>query len=169
MPMLKSFAQQRPAHGYSQISTAPDSPGGELHRPSTGCVFCDIIADKEHHRILYHDSKVYAIYDKSPAARRHILVIPVEHVGTLLSLQRGPEDYDLVKRMHQVGRDLLQKELPHSKQRFGFHRPPFNSVDHLHLHCFALPFQPWWKRLRYIPLGPLFVPVDKALKKLRSY
>ncbi|KAK8945891.1 hypothetical protein KSP40_PGU013055 [Platanthera guangdongensis] len=27
-------------------------------------------------------------------------------------------------------------------EQFGFHRPPFNSVNHLHLHCFALPFTP---------------------------
>jgi hypothetical protein len=27
--------------------------------------------------------------------------------------------------------------------RFGFHRPPFNSVDHLHLHCMALPYISW--------------------------
>lgn len=26
--------------------------------------------------------------------------------------------------------------------RFGFHQPPVNSVDHLHLHCLALPFEP---------------------------
>lgn len=23
--------------------------------------------------------------------------------------------------------------------RFSFHRPPFNSVEHLHMHCIALP------------------------------
>ena len=23
--------------------------------------------------------------------------------------------------------------------RFGYHEPPMNSVDHLHLHCFVLP------------------------------
>lgn len=26
--------------------------------------------------------------------------------------------------------------------RFGFHQPPLNSVNHLHLHCFALPYTP---------------------------
>ncbi|CAM6024310.1 unnamed protein product [Sphagnum balticum] len=27
--------------------------------------------------------------------------------------------------------------------RFGFHRPPFNNVDHLHLHCMAFPYISW--------------------------
>lgn len=26
------------------------------------------------------------------------------------------------------------------KYRFGFHVPPYNSVDHVHLHGFLLPF-----------------------------
>ncbi|CAK9223660.1 unnamed protein product [Sphagnum jensenii] len=26
---------------------------------------------------------------------------------------------------------------------FGFHRPPFINVDHLHLHCMALPYISW--------------------------
>jgi len=26
--------------------------------------------------------------------------------------------------------------------RFGFHQPPLNSVNHLHLHCLALPYTP---------------------------
>lgn len=37
--------------------------------------------------------------------------------------------------------------------RFGFHQPPFNSVDHLHLHCFALPFVP---RYRYASYSLIF-------------
>ena len=33
--------------------------------------------------------------------------------------------------------------------KFGFHLPPFNSVDHLHMHAFALPFDPPWKEHKY--------------------
>jgi len=44
--------------------------------------------------------------------------------------------------MLSVGQQLLQKDAPQSIHRFGFHQPPFNSVDHLHLHCFALPYVP---------------------------
>ena len=42
-------------------------------------------------------------------------------------------------------------------RRFGFHQPPFNSVDHLHLHCFALPFLPRYLQyslLLNFPHGP---------------
>jgi len=37
--------------------------------------------------------------------------------------------------------------------KFGYHVPPFRSVDHLHLHCFLLPHIPWWIRLKYVFQG----------------
>lgn len=33
--------------------------------------------------------------------------------------------------------------------RFGFHIPPFTSVDHIHLHCFGLPFKGDKQSLKY--------------------
>jgi hypothetical protein len=43
-----------------------------------------------------------------------------------------------VEGMLSVGNELLSSAEP-SRRKFGFHYPPFNSVSHLHLHCFALP------------------------------
>jgi hypothetical protein len=43
--------------------------------------------------------------------------------------------------MQAVGRSLLEQFAPGAPYEFGYHLPPFNSVDHLHLHCFA----PQWK------------------------
>lgn len=45
-------------------------------------------------------------------------------------------------------------------RRFGFHQPPFNSVDHLHLHCFALSFLP-----RYLNIFSYFPCYKKKKKK----
>ncbi|KAH9317707.1 hypothetical protein KI387_019476, partial [Taxus chinensis] len=73
----------------------------------------------------------------------HYLVIPVDHIATVRNLQRRKEDYVLVEHMLKIGQSLLQKDVPGALgYRFGFHQPPFNSVNHLHLHCFALPYTP---------------------------
>lgn len=101
---------------------------------------------------------------------RHYLVIPIEHIPTVKNLQRTNEDHQLVSHMVKVGKDLLSRDAPKSEEhRFGFHQPPFNSIDHLHLHCLALPFIPSWRQVKYTPLGPLggFIDAEKVLEKIK--
>ncbi|KAK3041099.1 hypothetical protein RJ639_026896 [Escallonia herrerae] len=101
---------------------------------------------------------------------RHYLVIPVEHIATVKDLKRRTEDVSLVNHMLDVGQTLLKRDAPQSEQhRFGFHQPPFNSVNHLHLHCLALPFIPKWKHMKYLSLGPLggFIEAEKLLEKIK--
>ncbi|KAL9263053.1 Bifunctional adenosine 5'-phosphosulfate phosphorylase/adenylylsulfatase HINT4-like protein [Drosera capensis] len=100
----------------------------------------------------------------------HYLVIPVHHISTVNDLKRRPEDHSLgLRHMLNVGKTLLEQAAPKSTNyRFGFHQPPFNSVNHLHLHCFALPYIPRWKRLKYLRLGPLgFIEPEKLLEKIK--
>ncbi|GKA20885.1 root primordium defective 1-like protein [Tanacetum coccineum] len=101
---------------------------------------------------------------------RHYLVIPVDHIATVKNLQRRTQDYSLVSHMLDVGQMLLTRDAPNSTHyRFGFHQPPFNSVNHLHLHCLAFPFSPRWKRVKYSSLGPLggFIEARKLLERLK--
>ncbi|CAG7883696.1 unnamed protein product [Brassica rapa] len=91
------------------------------------CIFCQIIRNPTSTTLSF-----------TP----HYLIIPVEHIPTVGDLQRRDEDYSLGCCMLSVGKELLHKDAPQTLHRFGFHQPPFNSVDHLHLHCFALPFLP---------------------------
>ncbi|CAN6878443.1 unnamed protein product [Brassica oleracea] len=96
------------------------------------CIFCQIIRNPTTTtRLLHADEKVVAFQDIKPAAQRFCLY-----------LQRRDEDYSLGCHMLSVGKELLHKDAPQTLHRFGFHQPPFNSVDHLHLHCFALSFLP---------------------------
>ena len=58
--------------------------------------------------------------------------------GTVYGL-RARYVANAVEDMCRVGSKLLTSIEPQREHKFGFHVPPWNSVDHLHLHCFALP------------------------------
>lgn len=64
--------------------------------------------------------------------------------------------------MHQVGKKLLGNA---KQTRFGFHKPPFHSVHHLHLHCFELPFK-WGSKWRYC--GLFFEPIETMIDKWKQ-
>ncbi|KAG6416998.1 hypothetical protein SASPL_124439 [Salvia splendens] len=137
---------------------------------SSSCIFCQITRASTPAPILHQDDKVVAFQDISPSALKHYLVIPVEHIPTVKQLRRRAEDFALVSNMLDVGRALLERDAPHAEQyRFGFHQPPFNSVNHLHLHCFALPYTPRWRAMKYLSLGPFvgFIEAEKLLERIK--
>jgi diadenosine tetraphosphate (Ap4A) HIT family hydrolase len=97
------------------------------------------------------DDELVVFEDWKPAARRHYLVCPRAHILSARSL--GAADAAMARRMLEAGRAALEADFPDERDRpafrFGFHLPPFNSVDHLHMHAFALPFEPEWKERKY--------------------
>ncbi|KAL2232998.1 UNVERIFIED_CONTAM: Bifunctional adenosine 5'-phosphosulfate phosphorylase/adenylylsulfatase HINT4 [Sesamum indicum] len=138
--------------------------------PSWSCIFCRIARSSTSTTLLHQDDRVVAFQDINPSALRHYLVIPNEHIPTVKDLQRRSEDFALVSHMLNVGQSLLQRDAPNAEHhRFGFHQPPFNSVNHLHLHCFALPFTPRWKAIKYLSLGPFggFIEAEKLLERIK--
>ncbi|KAG6486135.1 bifunctional adenosine 5'-phosphosulfate phosphorylase/adenylylsulfatase HINT4-like [Zingiber officinale] len=142
---------------------------GDMAAPlRSPCLFCQMARGSTSADLLFADEMVIAFRDLRPAAFRHYLVIPVKHIPTVKHLNRSTEDHHLVNHMLNVGKTLLERDAPQSNYRFGFHQPPFYSVDHLHLHCLALPFIPSWKRLKYSSLGHFgFIEAGKLLAKIR--
>ncbi|KAI0259091.1 HIT-like protein [Gloeopeniophorella convolvens] len=106
------------------------------------CVFCDVSRENGF-AIVYEDEEFVVFKDRRPAALHHLLVIPRRHIGSVKALSK--EDLPLVQDMERMGHARLDDlKVPVDSRRLGFHIPPFNSINHLHLHVLGLPFRNWY-------------------------
>jgi diadenosine tetraphosphate (Ap4A) HIT family hydrolase len=98
-----------------------------------------ILSGESPSRDYSETSELLAFRDRSPKAEFHALVIPKRYVPNLYSLTN--DDLDLVHDMRCMALDLLEDRMPRARDAddyvLCFHVPPFNSVDHLHLHVLA--------------------------------
>jgi diadenosine tetraphosphate (Ap4A) HIT family hydrolase len=100
------------------------------------CVFCRIHQRFEPGRIVYEDDKFVVFHTIDPATHLHLLVTPRAHIANVRAL-KGQEGANLVREMKSVGQSVLGGYGPTG--RYCFHIPPWNSIDHLHLHAIASP------------------------------
>mmetsp|Transcript_35403 Transcript_35403/g.67730 ORF Transcript_35403/g.67730 Transcript_35403/m.67730 type:complete len:214 (+) Transcript_35403:236-877(+) len=158
---------------FCRIAAGTELPeytsGSDINHTATGNLKAECKASG---RLLYKDDKLMAFRDRSPAARLHFLVCPIEHIGSVKDLRPTPEDEKLVESMLVLGKKLIQFDAPDAETKFGFHVPPFNSVHHLHLHCFALPISPSWKEWKYSELSALpfttYISAERLLQQLQA-
>ncbi|NP_001139990.1 histidine triad nucleotide-binding protein 3 [Salmo salar] len=102
------------------------------------CMFCMIAKNQDKDtEIVKQDSELVCFQDINPAAPHHYLVVPKKHIVSCFSLVK--EHVKLVERMAEMGRAVLQENgiTNPNDIRMGFHRPPYISVPHLHLHVLA--------------------------------
>ncbi|CAN0102546.1 unnamed protein product [Ectocarpus sp. 4 AP-2014] len=109
------------------------------------CLFCDFANHTKEKELLYEDDLVIAFSPLKPAAKQHILVVPKRHISTVGDLVET--DTPLLDRMKEVAVKLLKCDA--SQTQLSFHIPPWNSVDHLHLHALETPYLSWWNGLRF--------------------
>ncbi|KAJ2546453.1 hypothetical protein GGH95_006844, partial [Coemansia sp. RSA 1836] len=126
------------------------------------CVFCSDKLEK----IVYTDENFIAFHDRKPDAELHLLVIPRTHYGTVKEMTS--KELPMVTQMYELGQRLLEERgYTGDMARLGFHRPPFNSIHHLHLHCLGLPFR---SRTAAIPFtespGLGFLPATRLIASL---
>ena len=116
---------------------------GNSQKSHKHCVFCEIISEigkddaLDSDRILCYDNNFVVMSDLHPAAKHHYLVIPITHVNNPKEL-KGAKDAELVKKMYECGKNFLNSVESDTElledSLFGFHYPPFVSIEHLHLH-----------------------------------
>ncbi|KII89706.1 hypothetical protein PLICRDRAFT_52867 [Plicaturopsis crispa FD-325 SS-3] len=111
------------------------------------CIFCHV-STKNGFNIVHEDDTFVVFRDHRPAAVLHFLVTPKMHVESVKALTKS--DVNMVEEMEALGQHVLDNlDIPMDDRRLGFHIPPFNSVNHLHLHVQALPYRSSIKRMKY--------------------
>ncbi len=97
------------------------------------CVFCKIVKGELPTTKVYEDDKVLAFEDNNPVAPVHTLVIPKEHVPTLLDLN----DDELLAHIYKVIKEVAKIKGVDEK---GFRvvtnvgEDGGQAVKHLHFH-----------------------------------
>ncbi|KAK1947232.1 Histidine triad nucleotide-binding protein 3 [Phytophthora citrophthora] len=131
--------------------------GVRYHRDGqvSSCRFCEILRARAE-PFLYEDEHVVVFRPLRPIVPSHVLIVPRAHIRNVNRL--AARHRDLVARMHRVAEAVMTKgpedgavedgEQPEepvevhtqkgdeNRVRYSFHVPPFNSIDHVHMHAF---------------------------------
>lgn len=125
---------------------------------------------------FYEDELVTCFVPRDPSAALHLLVVPREHIPNVNGLQRGDASHLLLlERMRKVGETQLRlcgEQLgwpPDVAHSFVFHVPPFNSINHLHLHCLVAPYDSLRKKLKYWGGTPWCRTWEEARSRLLAH
>ena len=123
-------------------------------------------------RVLYDSEDYFAFRNIKPYAPLAGLVIPKRF---MLQDPDGLDISDLpvLERMRDVGLAVAKEQQPDAFKRgdfrLCFHRPPFSSVPHLHLHVLAPVSRfPSWTSLVFLAPSPWAIDVDDVINHLRS-
>ncbi|CAB3369211.1 Hypothetical predicted protein [Cloeon dipterum] len=117
-----------PDHSHRRPSFSPD--------PRDWCIFCRICDLKEPNVILYQDQDCVVFNDHRPVAPNHFLVVTRHHIPNVRSLIKS--DIPIIQMLWSIGQRELEKRGANLVDaRLGFHKPPRNSVNHLHMHVIS--------------------------------
>jgi histidine triad (HIT) family protein len=98
------------------------------------CIFCKIIKKEIPSTAVYENEHVYAFRDIHPQAKHHILLVPKQHVGSVMETNTNSET---LKHIFDAVKEVAKKEKIDSS---GFRITTNNGPDagqtvfHLHFH-----------------------------------
>ena len=98
------------------------------------CIFCKIVKKEIKNYTVYEDDYVLAFFDINPHARGHTVVIPKEHVETVLELSE--EDLGMIMRGARRAVQRIESVLRPDGYNIGWNDRPAGGqvVPHLHVH-----------------------------------
>ena len=99
------------------------------------CIFCKITNGQIESEMLYRDDNIFVIRDINPTARVHLLIIPKQHITSLVS--GGSNQTSNFGRMLVVAEKMARKErVEVSGYRLILNQGPDSgqALAHIHLH-----------------------------------
>ncbi|MBA3654398.1 MAG: HIT family protein [Actinobacteria bacterium] len=100
-----------------------------------GCLFCSIVAGDVAAHVVLDEAEVVAFLDTRPVFKGHVLIVPRQHVDTLMDLP-GALVMPLFTAAQRIGRAL---EAPGGLDAdgvfVGINNRISQSVPHLHVHA----------------------------------
>jgi histidine triad (HIT) family protein len=113
---------------------------------SANCIFCKIVNGQIPSKKLYEDDDVVVFNDINPAAPIHLLVVPKEHVESLVTA--GPQHQALIGKMLLLASNLVRDLGTADGFRVVINNGPGGGqeVFHMHFHVLAGP-RPWKRTL----------------------
>lgn len=108
--------------------------GTKGHATAVSCVFCAVAAGEAAAHVVWESESVIAFLDRAPVFPGHVLVVPREHVDTLLDLpsERIPELFEAVQRL---ARAVEAEDGVGADGSFvAMNNRVSQSVPHLHVH-----------------------------------
>lgn len=95
------------------------------------CIFCKIAHKEIPKEFTYEDEEVMVFPDISPIKPIHLLIVPKQHIPTIMEL----EDGDLIDKIHKVIKDMVVKnKLSDKGFRIVINGGGAQAIDHLHFH-----------------------------------
>ncbi len=99
----------------------------------TSCIFCKISEKSIPAKIIYEDDSMLAFYDVSPKADVHFMLIPKEHITSMLELKLSHQAImgTMMVKANELAREL---GLEGYKVQINTGVKGGQEVFHLHIH-----------------------------------
>ena len=97
------------------------------------CIFCKIAKKEIPKDFLYESTSIIAFLDINPSADLHILIVPKQHIGSVLEI--GREKGGLLTEVYEVVKKLVEdNSLQDNSYRIVVNGGKARHVPHLHFH-----------------------------------
>jgi len=97
------------------------------------CIFCKIINKEIPTEFVYEDNDAAVFKDIKPAAPIHFLVVPKEHIQSIMHLEGNHKE--IISKIIFIAKKVAEeKGLKGYKLVFNVGREGGQIIDHLHLH-----------------------------------